>query len=84
MYKNSISLFVLIFLGIFSQIHTLFGKNLKKWIWWLSIISSILFGFYLGFLIAPFPQSIIVGIVFSISTLVFTLWARWTRKRHDY
>ncbi len=74
--KNNISPYILIFLAVLSQAHTLYGRNLKKWIWWLSIVSAILFGFYLGFFVASYPQSIIGGIIFSIVLLAITMLTR--------
>jgi hypothetical protein len=74
---------ILIVLLILSGSHAFYGKNLPKYIWWLSVISSAFSGIVLGLIVGKFPDNIYFGITFAIILVGFTFLERFTRKKHD-
>jgi hypothetical protein len=84
MANNEFVLGIFVVLILLSSSHSLFGKNLPKSIWWLSIIGSALVGIALGLLmIKEFPANIFCGTALAISTVGLTLILRQSRKGHE-
>ena len=78
--------FIFTVLMILMVLHSLFGRNLPKWVWYLSLVSSIVFGLYFGITSAnyEYPDGLILGIMCAIPLFLLTLLIRWTRKDHEY
>jgi len=84
MSKNDFLFGILVLLILFASSHSFFGKNLPRFVWVLSIVSSALAGIALGLLlIGEFPANIFCGIALAISTVCLTFIMRQTRKRHE-
>ncbi len=75
--------FTLIVLMAISAHHIYFGRNIPKWSWRLSILFSIIAGMFLGFVMAYFPSSLILGSVASVVIFVVNLFVRSIRNRQD-
>ena len=75
--------FTLIVLMTISAHHIYFGRNIPKWSWRLSILFSIIAGMFLGFVMAYFPSSLILGSVASAVIFGVNLVVRSIRDRQD-
>ena len=53
---------IVIILLMLMSASSFFGKNLPSFVWWISLISAILLGFLIGAIVAPFPDSIAIGL----------------------
>lgn len=73
-------IFVLVVLVLLSGLSNFFGKNLPKFVWWVSLTSAALSGLVLGSIIAPFPDSICIGSFASALVVSFVLVLRLTRR----
>lgn len=71
---------ILIALILLSSLSGFFGKNLPRLVWWISITSAGLLGFVVGILLAPFPESLIVGSCASLGAIMLVLVLRLPRR----
>jgi hypothetical protein len=76
----SILNFILIVLLFFAGLSSFFGKNLPKAIWLISLISAGLSGFVLGMILAPFPDSLLLGLFASAGAILLVLILRIPRR----
>jgi hypothetical protein len=53
-----------------------FGKNLPKVIWWISIVSAGLAGFAFAAILAPFPESLVLGAFVAVVTILLIIALR--------
>jgi hypothetical protein len=83
MSSNDFLFGVLVLLIVLSSSHSFFGKNLPKFVWRLSIISSALLGSAIGLFIDEFPANIFCGTALAISSVGLTFVMRQTRKHHE-
>lgn len=76
----SILNYILVVLIFLASISSFFGKNLPKFIWWISIISAGLAGFVFAATFAPFPDSLFLGAFISVGAILLVIVLRIPRK----
>ncbi|RPJ28582.1 MAG: hypothetical protein EHM33_04060 [Chloroflexi bacterium] len=75
-------IYVLVLLLLLSNAHSLFGKNIPRFVWWLSLSSAAAIGFVVGIFMAPFPEDLLIGSLISLGAIVFFFISRAIRDRH--
>ena len=73
---------IVIILLMLMSASSFFGKNLPSFVWWISLISAILLGFLIGAIVAPFPDSIAIGLFISVGGVFLVLIFRISRRNH--
>jgi hypothetical protein len=76
----SILNFALVVLILLASMSSFFGKNLPKVVWWISVISAGLSGFVFAALLAPFPDSLLLGVFVSIGAVLLVIVLRSPRR----
>lgn len=78
--NNPILNFILLVLVILASSSGFFGKNLPRVVWWVSIASAVLLGFGMGIVLAPFPDSLYLGVCSSVGLVFIILVLRIPRR----
>lgn len=78
--NTSILNFILVVLILLASMSSFFGKNLPKVVWWISIVSAGLAGFVFAAMLAPFPDSLVLGAFVSIGAILLIIVLRLPRR----
>ena len=78
--QNLVIFFALLFLA---SLHSLFGKNLPRVIWVLSLVSAASCGLFFSLQIMKPPKSGFEAGVFALMALGIILFSRLLRRNHD-
>ncbi|HEU0292792.1 MAG TPA: hypothetical protein VFR47_08645 [Anaerolineales bacterium] len=80
--NEQVLIYILVLLLLLSNVHSLFGKNIPKFVWWLSLISAAAMGVIVGIFMAPFPENLLLGSLISLGSIVFFFISRAIRDKH--
>ena len=73
---------IVVILIMLMSASSFFGKNLPRFVWWLSLISAIILGFLIGAIVVPFPDSLVIGSFVSVGGVLLVLIFRISRRNH--
>ena len=80
--KEYILVIILVLLIFLSSASDLYGRNIPKFVWWLSLIAAGIIGFVAGVLLAPFPENLLIGSLIAIGSIISFLVSRAIRSKH--
>jgi hypothetical protein len=83
MEDKSIFIYLFMFFAFFSSLHGLFGKNLNKYLWYGSLLSSVLAGLIIGLMISFSTKGVLIGLVMAIPIIGINCMTRLARRRHE-
>lgn len=72
----NIAFFAIVFLAILSSVPFLYGKNVPKPVWVISLTSAAMIGVILGGTIYPFPANVLAGLVYAgiFMSVIVLVW----------